>query len=91
VLVAMNKKVFVFKSFIFEVFIVKWCNCCNGRHPFFIMLQVSWIYFFQCLFIFFLSFLFMLACNHLICCCSKPKFIIFPSFNNALSSYSYLV
>ncbi len=89
VLVAMNKTVFVFNNFIFEVFIVKWCNHCNGRHPFFIMLQVSWIFFFHCYFFF--HFCFMLACNHLICFSSKPNCITFPSFNNALSSYAYLI
>jgi hypothetical protein len=91
-LIAMNTKVFVFNNFIFEAFIVKWCNCCNGHQPFFIMLQVSWIYFLHCpFFIFFFHFCFVLASNHLICFSSKPNCIIFPSFNNALSSYAYLI
>jgi hypothetical protein len=85
----MNKTVYVFNNFIFEVFIVKWCNHCNGHHPFYIMLQVSWISFLHCYFFF--HFCFMLACNHLICFSSKPNCITFPSFNNALSSYAYLI
>jgi hypothetical protein len=68
VLVVTNEKVFVFNNFIFEVFIVKWCNCYNDHHPFFIMLQVSWISFFHCLF---LSFSFI-----------RRKFVIYNQFCN---------